>query len=427
VDELRPLWLEAARERLGERLGQVPALRARGDVDIDAIDDFSALIPYLFSHETYKSYPRDFLDKGRWSLLGKWLRSLSTSPVPDLDYGDVQTQDDWVRLLSQADFPVYASSGTSGKSSFLPASPADREFTMRCLLRTLTWQHGIKPGAGIPMLILAPSTGDSRALELFRRVAQAYGDPARTHFLTDEPVRLHDLNALTRLSKAVADGTATPEEIAGFRAEQTVRGHRIDADWDRLAKAAESLEGERVILQGFWPQQYALIERLRGLGRTRLQLDPTSILSVGGGSKGANLPSDFQQQVLDFYGLSEAQQASGYGMSELSAALPEIDGRYQLQPWIVPLILTEEGTDLATPDDQGRLEGRFAFLDLALEGRWGGLVSGDRVVVDPTGPGFAVVAGSVARYSDLRGGSDDRLTCAGTVDAFVSGLSDVSA
>jgi hypothetical protein len=28
----------------------------------------------------------------------------------------------------------------------------------------------------------------------------------------------------------------------------------------------------------------------------------------------------------------------------------------------------------------------------------------------------------VARYSDLRGGEDDRLTCAGTVDAFVRSL-----
>jgi hypothetical protein len=28
------------------------------------------------------------------------------------------------------------------------------------------------------------------------------------------------------------------------------------------------------------------------------------------------------------------------------------------------------------------------------------------------------------RYSDLRGGSDDRLTCAGTVGAFVTGLTD---
>ncbi|HEX4432706.1 MAG TPA: hypothetical protein VHZ96_25770 [Frankiaceae bacterium] len=423
--QLRPLWLQAAKERLRERAEQIPALKARVEqADVDAVTDLAALIPFLFSHDTYKSYPRDFLDKGRWGLLAKWMSSVSTQRIPDLDYSGVETQDDWARLLGESGYPVYASSGTSGKSSFLPATPSDREFTMGCLVRSLTWQQGVQEGMHFPLLTLAPSTGDSRALEYYRRVAQTYGDPERTHFLTDEPVRLHDLNALMRLSKAVGDGTAAPEEIASFQQDQRSRSERIDGEWDRLAKVAESLEGERVILQGFWPQQFTLVERLRALGHSRLPLDPTSILSAGGGTKGTNLPADFQQQVLEFYGLPESRQASGYGMSELSAALPEIDGRYQLQPWIIPLVLTEEGTELATPDAEGRLEGRFAFLDLALEGRWGGLISGDRVVVDPTGPGFAIAAGSVMRYSDLRGGSDDRLTCAGTVGAFVTGLTD---
>lgn len=428
LEEIKPLWIEAAKERLRERTQQVPALASRlSGLDISAVQDLGDLIPTLFTHDTYKSYPRDFLTKGRWNLLGKWLRSLSTRSLPEIELDAQVTQDDWIRVLGEHDFPVYASSGTSGKSSFLPASLADREFTMSCLLKTLTWQHGVEPADQLPVLVLAPSQGGSRALEYYRRVASLYGDPARTYFLTDEPVRLHDLNALAELAAAVGKGEATPEEITRFQQEQRVRGARLDADWERLAKAAAELKGERVILLGFWPQQYALIEHLRTMGYSSLELDPRSVLAVGGGTKGAKLPEDVQQQVQSFWGLSDRQEAGGYGMSELSAALPEIDGRYQLQPWIVPLILTEEGTELAEPGPDGRIEGRFAFIDLALEGRWGGLISGDRVIVDPAGPGFAVVAGSVVRYSELRGGSDDRLTCAGTVDAFVRGLSEVEA
>jgi hypothetical protein len=428
LEEIRPLWLAAAQERLRERAGQVPALQSRmAEIDVDAIRDFADLIPTLLTHDSYKSYPRDFLLKGRWAMLGKWLRSLSTRPLPDVDLSDVSTQDDWVRTLTDHGFPVYASSGTSGKSSFLPASPADREFTFSCLLRSLTWQHGITPDAPAAVLVLAPSRGDSRALEYYRRVADYYGDPARTYFLTDEPVRLHDLNAYAALAAAVAAGTATPEEITRFQAEQRERGTRLDADWDKLAGHAESLAGERVILQGFWPQQYELVQRLRARGHTHVQLDPGSVIAAGGGAKNARLPDDFAEQIRDFWGLSKAQESNGYGMSELSAALPEINGRYQLQPWIIPLVLNEDGTELATAGPDGRTEGRFAFLDLALEGRWGGLISGDRVIVDSGGPGFGIVACSVARYSDLRGGSDDRLTCAGTVDAFVRGLAEVEA
>ena len=423
--EIRPLWLAAARERFDERRQQVPALAARADeAGVERIESPGDLIPLLFTHDSYKAYPRQFIDNGRWDLLARWMKSLSADPVPAIDYSDVTTQDDWVKALGAAGFPVYASSGTSGRSSFLHASAADRDFTFECLLRAMTWQHAIKAGAGLPAVVLAPSHGDSRALEYYRRAAERYGDPSRTTFLTDEPVRLHDLNKLAAMQSAIAAGTATPGEIAAFRRDQHDRAARMDGYWDHLAEVVEQLAGERVLIFGFWPQQYTLVERLRARGHGTLRVAADSVLAAGGGTKGVNLPADYIDQVFAFYGLDRSREAGGYGMSELSASLPEIEGRYRLQPWIVPLVLDETGTELAVPDG-GRLEGRLAFLDLALEGRWGGLISGDRVIVDTTTFGTGIIPGTVARYSDLRGGSDDRLTCAGTVNAFVSGLEEV--
>jgi hypothetical protein len=63
------------------------------------------------------------------------------------------------------------------------------------------------------------------------------------------------------------------------------------------------------------------------------------------------------------------------------------------------------------------------LFDVSIDGRWGGIISGDRVVVDydPSLTGRAVPAVTeIARYSDLEGG-DDKLTCAGTIDSFVRG------
>lgn len=425
LEEIRPLWLAAAQERFEERRQQVPALAARADdTGIDRIESVADLIPLLFTHDSYKAYPRQFIDNGRWDLLGRWMRSLSTEPLPEINYSAVSTQDDWIKALGAAGYPVYASSGTSGRSSFLHASTTDRDFTFECILRAMTWQHGIKEGAGLPVVVLAPSQGDSRALEYYRRAAERFGDPKRTTFLTDEPVRLHDLNKLAALQSAIAAGTARPDEIATLRRDQQDRAARMEGYWDHLAEVVEALEGERVIVFGFWPQQYSLVERLRARGHGELTLAPNTVLAAGGGTKGVNLPEDYIDQVFTFYGLKHSQEAGGYGMSELSASLPEIEGRYRLQPWIVPLVLNEAGTELAGPDGN-RLEGRFAFLDLELDGRWGGLISGDRVIVDLDTYGTGIIAGTVARYSDLRGGSDDRLTCAGTVNAFVSGIEGV--
>jgi hypothetical protein len=420
--ELAPLWLKAANDRLAERRRQIPALAALADkAGVEELTSLEQLVPLLFSHATYKSYPRTFLDKKKWDGLTRWLNTVSTENVDNVDLAGVETQDDWMAALAAAGHPVYATSGTSGKSSFLPATKSDRQFTMSCILRSVQWQHGIEPDNSMAVVVLASSDGSSRATEYYRNFVAAYGDPARTWFLTDEPVKLQDLSRMATVSKAIADGTATPNDIAAFEHDLAARRQQIDADWEALADMMTKLEGGRVCVQGFWAQQWTLIERLRTRGITGIKLDPSSLLGVGGGTKGVSMPADYQDQIFSFWGLSKDRQASGYGMSELSAAMPLIGDRYVIQPWIIPLILNEEGTELL-PAHGGQHEGRFAFLDLAVQGRWGGIVSGDRVIADYDTAGFTIVDGSVIRYSELRGGEDDRLTCAGTVDAFVRGF-----
>jgi hypothetical protein len=419
---LEELWIDAANDLLAERSQQIPVLSRLVDtVGIDKISSFEDLVPLLFAHSVYKSYPRSLLDKHRWGGLTKWLDTVAASSVTNVDLSGVETQDDWVAALARSGHPVYASSGTSGKSSFLPATPGDREFTMSCIIRAVQWQHQIRPDRSNAVVVLAPSQGSSRALEYYRLFAESYGDPEQTYFLTDEPALLSDLARMASLTQSIADGTAMPSELTAFEADMADRRRRIDADWDRLADVVAGMSGQRVIIQGFWAQQWTLVERLRSRGVAHLTLDGKSLLGVGGGTKGASLPSNFEEQIFEFYGLSSTRQASGYGMSELSAAMPQIGDRYVIQPWIIPLLLSEDGTELISPAS-GQHEGRFAFFDTAVEGRWGGLISGDRVIADFDTPNITIVAGSVARYSDLRGGEDDRLTCAGTVDAFVRSL-----
>jgi hypothetical protein len=66
---------------------------------------------------------------------------------------------------------------------------------------------------------------------------------------------------------------------------------------------------------------------------------------------------------------------------------------------------------------------RAGFFDLSLDGRWGGVISGDRVDVDfslcECGHHGPAIAQDIVRYADLAGG--DKITCAGTIDAYVRG------
>ena len=55
--------------------------------------------------------------------------------------------------------------------------------------------------------------------------------------------------------------------------------------------------------------------------------------------------------------------------------------RYHVPPWVVPLLLDKAGDELL-PMLDGEYEGRAAFFDLSLDGRWGGVISGDKISID---------------------------------------------
>ncbi|WP_131802145.1 hypothetical protein [Parafrankia soli] len=87
------------------------------------------------------------------------------------------------------------------------------------------------------------------------------------------------------------------------------------------------------------------------------------------------------------------------------------------------VVLDQPGEALA-PVSDGMVEGRAAFVDLTVDGRWGGTMSGDRITADfgpcPCGRPGPTVRSGITRYSDSIGG--DKITCAGTMDAYVRGF-----
>jgi hypothetical protein len=109
----------------------------------------------------------------------------------------------------------------------------------------------------------------------------------------------------------------------------------------------------------------------------------------------------------------------------MSVAFPACEhGHYHPIPWVIPFVLDRQGQTLL-PHYGGKVEGRFAFMDLSYSARWGGLITGDKVTMDYAEtcacgrPGPVVVKGSINRYSDL--GEEDKITCSGTIESYVRG------
>jgi len=422
--EIAALQLEAARELFAERKEQITVLRRRaeetGVTEIARRDD---IVPLLFAHTVYKSYPQSFIEQGQWSRMLAWLQTLSVRKVTDTDVSGVTDADAWIARLEAAGHHILATSGTTGKCSFLPHAPADFERKLRHWSVTLGWPK-VRAAQDRTYFSLGPSVGPNSAIEAANISAQLWAKPEDRHFLTDEPLRISDISAAASLRARMIEGTALPDEIAAFEAVGRAKGERMAEATRAMAETILAHRHEPIVLAGLWAQHMTIIDVAKAMGVPDGDFHPDSFISAGGGIKGVVLPPDYKERVARFYG--NVRRGGFYGMTELAQNMPRCEaGHYHPAPGLIVLVLDQAGERLLTPGDaaDGVLTGRAGFLDLAFEGRWGGLISGDRIEMDlkpcPCGRQGTTILDTISRYAQP--GEADHIGCAGTIDAYVRG------
>jgi hypothetical protein len=231
------------------------------------------------------------------------------------------------------------------------------------------------------------------------------------------------------MRKKLVDGVATPDEIHAFEQEQTDKARSSTQELARLVDELLDRRREPLLIYSGWAQQIMVRDRARERGIPPGDFHPDTVLMAAGGVKGLALPDDYREQVYEFYG-PDIIKLGVYGMTEMAHLMPRCEaGRYHVPPGLILLMLDQTGDRLLGEEDQvdGMLTGRVGFLDLLYEGRWGGLITGDKATLDMSdtcacGRAGRTLLDTVARYSQL--GEDDHIGCAGTIDAYVrAGLS----
>jgi hypothetical protein len=422
-EELLPLHLEAAGAVLAERRQQVPILDRRArEAGIDRIFRKSDLVPLLFPHSTYKSYPTSFVEKKRWKDLARWLTTLSSDDVTTVDFDGVTDEDEWVDRLRENGHFVIATSGTTGKCSFLRHSTEDRARKADAFARQLGWPFARADGSR-SYFWLGPHVGVNSATDAATLGASLWSTPDNAFFLTDERLRLTDISRLAAMRRRMADGLATPGEIAAFEKQQQARSQAlypgIDAFIDRLLDR----RNEKLSISGTWAQHLLVRDRARERGIPDGAFHAESIVSAGGGIKNVALPEDYQEQVARFYG--DVVRTGTYGMTEMFQLMNRCEKlRYHIPPGLLPLVLDQAGeTLLNTEDVTGEVVvGRFAFVDFAITGRWSGTITSDRVEFDTgaqclCGRSGPTILDTITRYRT----DDDTIGCAGTIDGYIRG------
>ena len=431
---LAELQLEAAREQFAAKRGAVRVLDRRArEAGIDEIRSLSDLVPLLFSHTNYKSYPESFVDRGQWANMNTWFQTLTSKPVTGVDVEGVRDADDWMERLTAAGHFVYASSGTSGKCSFIDQSQADVDAMQKAFeISFLTSWAPIVPASDRIAYLAMPQRSPHRHIPMaVRFLREKVAQPGKMFFISDEPMLANQGIRAGQMRRALAAGTATPGEIAAYEAETAAKAARMQ---ETVATFIDQIAAHRHEPQGLmipYAQLYRVVEGLKARGIPDGDFHPDTLISSGSGTKGVKLPEDFKQQITKFFALPQERFADSYGMVEMTGFCPmNYDhGAYMFPPWVIPLVLDKSGEHLLNPaDGSGKVEGRMALFDLLADARWGGVISGDKVEAQfAPGDGIAgPLIRFISRYQDLEEG-EDKLSCAGTIDAYVRGEININA
>jgi hypothetical protein len=425
--ELRDVQVRAMNQRFQERKGQIKLVghRAR-EAGVTEVRSHEDVVKLLLPHTAYKSYPENWLVGRRWDRLSKWLDTVSTYRVAVDEVSAAADVDDWIEKLADNGCFVSCSSGTTGKSAMLVASRKDLDWCKKEAVAAYSWGSGVRPAQDRRMFGMAPVAHVARNLATGEAYTAALQDPNSERFAYPvPPITVGGLTQMVVLRKAIADGTAQPGDIAAFEEISAARQKAVDAAVGITARAVVDARHDKLHVSGLWAGLYSVAKAVRELGYGAQDFHPENSIYVGGGLKRAKLPGDYREFVYETFNIQPERIYQNYSMQELHSGMPRcrMGGRYHVPPWVVPLILDKAGDSLL-PMIDGEYEGRAAFFDLSLDGRWGGVISGDKISIDfspcACGSKGPSIRDTIVRYADLEG--DDKIGCAGTVDAYVRGV-----
>ena len=432
IEEVSKMQLEALKWRFGMLRDRIPYLKKLADkqgMDADCIEEVFDIVPLMFEHTVFKSYPPSLIDRKRFDQLTLWLDKLTTHDLSDVDAAGCQSISEWMALLDeQTPLRVAHSSGTTGSFSILPWSKEEWERHGMVELTTELQLYGEKADSrkhqGMPVIYPYFEEGYQGAIRVVQAQKQAIAKTDENFYAPFPGQRLDSdvMHLAGRLRAAKAKGNLQSLKVDP---ELLKRKEEFDELLENmpehleafLEETVQKLKGQRVYLCSTWNILYNLARAGLDKGMRKV-FAPDSILLVGGGAKGMVPPDDWKEVILEFVGASRF--GGGYGMSELSMAnIKCVHGNCHTNPWVIPFVLDPDTTQPLP--GKGVQKGRAAFFDLSARTRWGGFITGDEVTVHwtkdcPCGSPTTYIEDNVTRLSESRGG-DDKITCAATADA----------
>ncbi len=432
--EIEDVQLQALKQRFEHLRPGVAALDALATRQgVDKIETFEDGLPLLFDHRVYKSYPISVVEKRQFDRLTKWLRRLTTHDVTAIPLDGVTNVDSWLERLDEHGMIMSHSTGTTGKLSFFPRSRSEWSAWRDSFFEATRAASGVdRRTEALPTFYPGYRDGHQTGTKMQRIFGELSAEGEEGRYCLYEHARSADLLSLaarlrTAEERGELDTLDIDPKVLEERAKLIELGRNREQDLERwFTKLAEEFRGQRVRVTGVTADliQLALKGRENGL---KCEFAPGSVLFTSGGMKGfKDVPDDWEDVLRDFFGIERL--SSIYSMTESISYAPICSaGYYHWFPHTIPLLLDADGNLLPR---EGVQTGRFAFFDLLPESYWGGFITSDRITMhwdEDCGCGWKAprLERNITRFSELEGG-DDKITCAGTEQAYSEFMNYVS-
>jgi Acyl-protein synthetase, LuxE len=372
----------------------------------------------------FKSYPQSLLDRGDFSGMNQWLRTIFHDDVKASSV-EHETIDDWLASLEGRGIHAVYSSGTSGNLSFVPRDAYSwwlfREgplhYTPLLLARRGTVGKAKASLAAFAGRTLSPT----RFRQIFKRLGfrdfdgiflnfsggnqgtQIVGQELakrvrKANFLYPSRISATAIRALTRGHRSAAERTQTDNFL-----DATVR--RKEENYERMIHATRTAieDGQRLMVFGAPFSVKEFCDRILASGK-RMALPAGSIVGYGGGWKtftGEALSEPALHDLIESaIGVKRQFVVDGYSMTEIGAVMLKCEhGRFHVPPHLETIILD----DALDPVDGDDITGILGVMDPFAVSYPGFLITGDNVHRSrrpcPCGLGGETIL-SISRASD---------------------------
>ena len=424
--KMEDMQLAALQQRFSELRDRIPMLKRLADnQNITEITKVEDVVPLVFEHSMYKSYPKSFLENYDFVKINGWLNKLTAHDISGIDVSDCQSIDSWLdRMEKKSPLRITHSSGTTGTMSFLPHDVNEYDRLGRTIAMVALQRYG-EDNAGdkdkaFQVIFPFYRSGYSSMLRGNDQYAKWIAK-SEENFHTAFPYKMSSdiLYLAARVRFAQLRGTLDRLEISDELLARQREFEQREAEMPQILseffqKMFSELKGERIFTVGTWNLLLNLAQQGFERGEENL-FASDSVVLTGGGAKGLIPPDNWKEEIARFIGIPSVSM--NYAMSEVMGFHKMCShGRYHIVPWVIPFILDPDTSEILPR--KGVVTGRAAFFDLLARNHWGGFISGDEVTIDwdskcECGQEGYHLGPAIQRYSE-KSGDDDKITCAAT-------------